>query len=101
MPTLNQSNFRRGLIGLGIVALLATGIATYFARQRDYLTWEEMQAVIRVYNLKLEQIRDNCETDARCVEVDGVKKVRFENVRSDRDIIQRLNQWIEDDAKVD
>ena len=101
---MNQNNFRNGLIGLGIVALLATGIATYFSKDeitKNELTWEEYQTVIRAYNLKLEQIKENCKTDVRCVEIEGVKNVRFEDVSSKKDVVDKLNQWIGEDTKVD
>jgi len=92
---MNKSNFKKGLVGLGIGTLIVTGIYMYFNKEKDYLTYEEYLATIEVYNWKMEEIKADCENDVRC----SKGKVIFRNVRKKKDVLDQLNHWIEDDAK--
>ena len=90
---MSKENCKKALIGLGVGVLMAAGIYMYFNREKDYLTWEEYLATVEVYNKKIEEIKKDCENDVRCSE----GKVIFRDVKSKKDIIDRLNIWIEMD----
>ena len=82
-----MTNLKKGLIALGASVVLAAGIVSYFTLQTKYLTYEEMIATIEVYNRKLEEIRADCRNDTRCFEENGIKKVRFNNVKNKKDFL--------------
>ena len=84
------------LIALGAVATVAIGIASFmYTPQKDYLTYEEYRFVISAYQRKLVEIKANCETDSRCIIVDGEKKILFGKVGSVEDIVAKLDEWTE------
>lgn len=95
MKQINSKNLKSGLIALGALSIIATGIVAYFVKEKSYLTWEEYLATIETYNVKMEEIRDDCKNDTRCE--DG--KVIFRNIRTKKDILDRLNQWIGEDEE--
>jgi len=98
---MTKESFKKALVGLGIVSVVAGGIAYYFSQEtqeKDYLTYEEYVALIKVYDQKLKEIKADCDKDVRCVRK-GKPYVRFENVKNKKDIVERLNRWIEKEKK--
>lgn len=89
---------KKGLIGLGITAAIASGIIGYLGGLKQYLTWDEYQEIIKVYNQELEYIKADCENDPRCVIINHQTRVKFDNVKNEKDIIKKLNQWVKEDA---
>ncbi len=89
-----KENFRKALIVLGFTATAIAGIILFNSGERNFLTWDESQALIRQYNLQLKIIRENCENDIRCTTINGQKVVIFEGIKSKKDIPKKINEWI-------
>ena len=60
------------------------------------LTIQERDEIIEQYNNKLVTIRQNCDTDIRCIERDGKRLVNFGVVKSRIEALEKLNQWVLD-----
>ena len=84
-----------------IASLAVAGIVGYLNLdgEEQYLTYEEYKSLIVLYNEKLQEIKDDCGNDVRCVEKDGEKKVVFREADTKEGLIDEMNGWIEDDAK--
>jgi len=91
-----MDKLKNKLILLGVGVGIATGISAYFAFANDFLTIAERDALIREYNQQLTTIKNNCDTDIRCVIQGGEKRVRFDGVKSKKDVFKKLNTWIEE-----
>lgn len=96
---ITKESLRNGIIGLGITSVIAGGIVGYFSLGKDYLTWEEYQNLIIAYNYKIQEIKKDCDIDIRCVKENGVPKVIFEGVKDEKDIVNKINKWINNDNK--
>lgn len=101
---IDKAKFVAALVTLGVTGVLAGGISIYFMKEnrslgieepRVYITWEEYQEVIRVYNVKIADIKADCKNDTRC----DKDKVIFRGARTKEDVINTLNDWIENDHK--
>lgn len=104
---MKKKDFKKGLIRLGIGTIIATGIVLYFISKetiepepKDYLTWEEYQAIIEAYNIKINEIKADCENDVRCIIKRGEQRVIFRNVKNKKDAIDTLNKWIETEDSI-
>lgn len=96
---MTKDKLKKGLVGLGIASVIAGGIAYYFFQEKDYLTWEEYQETIRAYQVKIEDIKKDCDNDFRCIEVDKEKRVIFGAIKNKKEIMNKLNEWIEKDEE--
>jgi len=96
---MTESGLKKALVELGIGTALVAGIASYFVFKKNYLTWEEYISTVKVYQMKIEGIKEDCEKDVRCIEKDGQPKVIFRGAKNKKDVLDMLNQWIEDDEK--
>ena len=84
------------LISISIATAVATGIGMYFNQQAKYLTYRQYKAILRQYNAKIQYIKKHCETDARCYK----GRVIFRGLKSKKDVIKRLNNWIKEDNSI-
>jgi len=91
---MTKKTFKEALIKLGLPVAIATGIVYYFFLARQYMTYEEYIALIETYQAKIEEIKANCEQDERCIEIEGKKVIDFGKVKSKKDVIKKLNKWI-------
>lgn len=92
---IRRKHIRNGLITLGASLVVAVGITSYVFSDRDFLTIAERDALITAYNVKIQEIKDDCRNDKRCR--DG--KVTFTGIQSSRDVVDKLNQWISEDEE--
>ena len=103
MPTIqiNSDNLREGLKKLGIPAAIVAAIVAYFLSISPvkYMTYEEYRATIEAYNAKIQEIKKDCENDKRCIIENGQSRVIFAEVKTKKDVIDKLNTWIEKDFK--
>ena len=93
-----MNSLKNKLIALGVVAGLATGVAAFIlnGNDKDFLTIAERDAIIEVYNQQLTTIKNDCERDIRCRIIDGEKRVIFPGVKTKKDVINYLNDWVRD-----
>jgi hypothetical protein len=68
--------------------------------KQKYITWEEYQAIIKAYNQKLKQIKNNCQNDKRCLEKNGEKRIIFSNIKNKKEISQIMNKWLKEDNSI-
>lgn len=85
-------------LGIGTGAIIVGGVLLYNPADKQ-LTIDEYQALISGYNTKIQEIKDNCDTDKRCIVKDGEKRVRFENIKEKKDVIKVLDKWVKEDNK--
>jgi|TARA_R100000049_G_C1925390_1_gene69907 hypothetical protein len=98
---MSKINFKNGLIALGVTAAIAAGIVAYnvdtdSVEPIKFITIEERDALIQAYNSQLNNIKKNCDTDTRCVKVDGEKRVNFGVITSKQEVKDSLDTWIEE-----
>ena len=84
------------LIGLGVVASVATGLTLYINNQKSIITWEEYQGIIKAYDQTVQNIKRNCKTDMRCIEKNNKQYINFGKIGSKDELVQKLNQWLID-----
>jgi len=92
---IDSDNFKEALKKLGIPVAIATAIVAYFfsIQPAKYMTYEEYRATIAAYNAKVQMIKADCKNDTRCKD----DKVLFAGVKTKKDVIDKLNDWIERD----
>lgn len=89
------NNFKKGLIALGVTSVIAGGILLY-NQGGEYLTYEEMNTLIRAYEVELEEIREDCDNDIRCWNVEGEKQVNFGKIQDVKEVKTILDTWVEE-----
>jgi len=94
---MSKESFKKALIGLGIPLIVVLGIATYFLNREPTMTYEQYQAIIRAYNLKAQEIMQDCDNDRRCIKVGGQPRVILGNIKDKKDLVDVFNLWIKTD----
>jgi len=97
---MSSQNLRDYLLGLGISAIIVSGLILYFESKKDYLTYEEYQTLITLYNQKITEIKNNCEHDTRCIMENGIPKVKFKKIKTIKDLIKTLEKWSKEDSQL-
>ena len=83
------------LIGVGVTAVFASGLAGFLVGDKDKMSWGEYVALMDAYNAKIQDIKDSCETDARCVRDEaGNPKAQFLNVKKGKDMRDTLDKLL-------
>lgn len=90
--------FKKGLIALGVGSIIAGGIIFYNEKTRP-MTWEEYEATIKAYNVLLGEIRADCTSDVRCIDIKGEKLINFGFITSKKEAKQILDRWIKEREK--
>jgi len=88
-------DFRDALQNRGIAEKEADHISRYFHDREGHITPEQQKLLTEAYNRELEEIRRDCERDARCKK----GKVNLGNPESGKELIGVLNGYILDDHK--
>lgn len=78
------TKFQRDLMEFGVERKMAEHIDLYFEGKREYLTWDEAQELLRVYNLVMEESG----------------KRDFSDVTGIDDVINKLNLLIQEMALI-
>ena len=90
-----MKNKTKIVAGISIAGTIIAGL--YFSGQKNYLTWDEYESLVEGYNTKIEEIKSICDTDVRCINENGKKKIIFEGAKTKKDIINKLNLWVKEE----
>lgn len=91
-----MSKVKKIAAGVG-TAVIVGGGALYLATPEE-ITYQEYKEILASYNAKVQEIKDDCDNDERCVKVNGKERVVFEGVRKKKDVKKKLDKWLEDDV---
>jgi len=91
-----KEKFRKALVALGVATTAIVGIILFSSGERDFLTIQERDELIKQYNFQLQVIRNDCESDIRCEVINGQKYAIFGRIASKKEVPQKINEWIAD-----
>lgn len=89
-----NTNAKKVIAGLAATVLLAGGIT--FLGGDGPLTYQEYLDVIEAYNVQIELIVEQCDTDIRCERDSDGTRILFGNIESQSDVVKKLNTWVKD-----
>lgn len=56
--------------------------------------------LLKAYNAKIDYIKQNCDMDLRCLKVNGEAQVLFSGIKTEQDVIKKLNTWLQTEDAV-
>lgn len=96
----DENALENGFKGLGVVQLVIDKGIVRRVMNDEKISPQEQQELIKAYNAKLQEIKDDCENDKRCVvRADGEKAIGSSLEGKVFDPLNLFNYWIAEDDK--
>ena len=86
-----MNNIKQIIAGLVIVGVIIGGAVAL--RDRP-LTYSEYKEVISAFDEQLSYILTNCDTDTRCVVVDGDPRANFGQIKGKKQVVKVFKEWV-------
>lgn len=100
---MTKEKLKQILAGLGVGALTIGGIMLWLTEQptpSKNMTYQEYLDLLKAYNTKIEYIKQNCDTDKRCLKDKGEPRVLMNDIKTKEDAVNKLNEWLKTEDSV-